>query len=92
MEYTIIDKKETTFKGEKAIEITFSAKEKVDSPLVKMRAILMTKDGNSYAIIYGALPSDFDLADQKYFEPMLQSFTTRRATPFDIIRKICVCC
>ena len=90
-EYTRIDKKETTVAGERAIEITFNVRSKADSPIFRHNTILMMKDGKHYAIMSRTTPSDYDLANQKYFEPMIQSFTIHKRTPLDVIREVCPC-
>lgn len=89
VEYTTIDKKEITFVGERAIKITAQIRERSDSTLYKCEIIFFTKNGKSYALWFYTLPSDYDMVDKKYFEPMRQSFVIQEKTRPDYIKKIC---
>ena len=90
-EYTRIDKKETTFMGERAIEITSNIRRNADSPVKQVNWIFLRKDWKGYKIISLATPSDYDLANREYFEPMIQSFTVHKRTLLDVVREVCPC-
>jgi hypothetical protein len=76
VEYSRVNKEDAVLGGEPAIEIVLLHKgtESSSRSLQRMRAKFTMKEGIGYAVLGLGDEYVYDIVNQKYFEPMMQSF------------------
>jgi Flp pilus assembly protein TadD len=76
VEYSRVNKEETVLSAEPAIEIVVIHRGQATSAsfLQKMRGKFTIKEGIGYAVVGFSDRYTYDIVNQKYFEPMMQSF------------------